>query len=109
MKTFLKWLAAISIVFALIIFVIFIIISSLLDTEPKVVSNSYLHISLSGGIPEYIPPDPIEDFIGGAKLDMKKIRDDLEKAKIDDRINGVLLCIILFLNFEKAIKKYTLI
>ncbi len=91
MKTFLKWLAAISIVFALIIFVIFIIISSLLDTEPKVVSNSYLHISLSGGIPEYIPPDPIEDFIGGAKLDMKKIRDDLEKAKIDDRINGVLL------------------
>lgn len=91
MKTFFKWLAVILSVFIVLIIAVVFMLNSLLDTEPTVASNSYLHINISGRLPEYVPPDPLEDFFGRATLDMKKIRDDLEKAAVDDRINGVIL------------------
>ncbi len=91
MKTFLKWLAVILSVFIILIIAVVFLLNSLLDSEPAVANNSYLHIHISGELPEYVPPDPLEDFFGRASLDMKKIRDDLEKAAVDDRINGVIL------------------
>jgi protease IV len=91
MKSFLKWLAGVLAVFFLIILTFVIFISFLLDTEPKVVDNSYLFMHLNGAIPEYTAPDPIEEALGNFTLDIKRFRENLEKAQVDDRINGVVL------------------
>jgi protease-4 len=48
-------------------------------------------MSIGGSLPEYVAPSPFEEFTGGSGLDIKKIRDNLEKAAVDDRINGVIL------------------
>lgn len=91
MKSFLKWLAGVLVVFFLIIFTFVVVFVSLTDTEPQIVANSYLQINLSGSLDEYMPPDPLEEVLGRSSLDLKKIRDVLEKAQVDERINGVLL------------------
>ncbi len=91
MKAFFKWLAGVFAAFALFIITILIILNIFLDTEPIITDNSYLNIYLSGEIPEYVPPDPLEEALGRKPLDIKKIRDVLEKARVDDRINGVII------------------
>ncbi|HID40023.1 MAG TPA: signal peptide peptidase SppA [Calditrichaeota bacterium] len=91
MKIFLKWLAGVLAVFFLLVVGIFLLISILTDTEPVVHDNTYLHIHLAGTLNEYIPPDPLEEFFGKAALDLKKVRDILEKARVDERIVGVVL------------------
>jgi len=91
MKTFLKWLAGVLVVFLLIIAAGFITISILLDTEPSVPDKGFLYLNLSGALPEYVAPDPLENALGKTRLDMKKVRDNLEKAAVDERIHGVLI------------------
>ncbi|NOG45677.1 MAG: signal peptide peptidase SppA [Calditrichaeota bacterium] len=66
-------------------------IGILSDSEPIIEDNSYLHMSIGGSIPEYVAPSSLEEFTGSSRLDLKKIRDNLEKAAVDDRINGVIL------------------
>ncbi len=90
MKTFLKWFIGIIIVFSLLIFAGYIVLSSLFSNEPVVPSHAYLSIRLSGTLSEYLPPDPISEALGESELDLKKIRDDLEKARIDKRVKGVV-------------------
>ncbi len=91
MKTFLKWLLGILIVVGLILLAGFFIVSSLLSNEPSVPAHAYLSMELSGTLSEFIPGDPVEEAFGQAQMDMKKIRDNLEKAAVDERIHGVLL------------------
>ena len=91
MKSFLKWLAIILTVIFILIFGAVITVSSLMDTEPVVDDNSYLQISLNGSLAEYEAPDPIEEMLGQTHLNMKKVRDVLEKAAVDKRINGIVL------------------
>lgn len=110
MKSFLKWLAGVLAVFALLLLTFFIIISLLIDTTPKVVDNSYLHISLSGSIPEYTAADPLEEALGKVTIDIRRLRDNLEKASVDKRINGVLLELnMLNIGYGKAQELHTLI
>ena len=90
-KGILKWLLGVLAAFALLFFSLFIILLIVTDREPVVVDNSYLHIPLSGSLPEYEAPDPLAKALGRATLDMKQVRDVLEKARVDDRINGVVL------------------
>jgi protease IV len=70
--------------------VVALLIYGLSDTTPDVKSKSTLVISLSGVIPEY---QAKTDFpIGVQKgLDLKTILDDIDKAKKDKRIKGILL------------------
>ncbi len=91
LKGFLKWLAGVFAALVIMFLVAFIAISILTDNEPTVVDNSYLYIPLSGSISEYQTPDPFASALGKTKLDIKKIRDVLEKAQVDERINGVVL------------------
>ena len=91
LKAILKWLAGVFAVFILLFAMVFIFFMVITDDEPVVVDNSYLHISLSGGLSEYQTPDPLEKALGRSALDIKKVRDVLEKATVDERINGVLL------------------
>lgn len=71
-------------------FLLFLLIWGLSDTTPSVQNNSTLVISLSGDIPEYQAEDgfPIK-FDGGYSI--KSILDNIEKAKVDKRIKGILL------------------
>ncbi len=91
MKSFLKWVLILSTVLLIFVFTVIIVLSSLFDTQPQIPSESYLYIPLSGSLEDFIPPDPFETILGKTQLDMKKIRDNLEKAAVDDRIKGVLL------------------
>jgi protease-4 len=91
MKRLIKWIAIICGVFLIMIFLSYWFISSLFDIEPVVYQNSYLQINLGGNIPEYNPSDPLEEYIRGTSLDLKKIRQSLKMAEIDHRIKGVIL------------------
>ena len=91
MKRFLKWVTIILSIFILFIFIAYLFLNALFDTEPDISHNSYLQISLGGSIPEYEPHDAFEEYLRGRRLDMKKIRNSLKLAAIDDRIKGVVL------------------
>jgi protease-4 len=70
--------------------VLFLIIISLSHTTPTVHNNSTLVIALTGEIPEYHSessfPIQLEKSIS-----IKSILDNIEKAKVDKRIKGILL------------------
>ncbi len=91
MKSFFKWFAGVFTALILFVLLIFIIITSLIETEPTIHDPSYLSVSLSGSLPEYTPPDPFAKALGQRSLDLKKVRDVLEKAVVDERIKGVIL------------------
>ncbi|NOZ61872.1 MAG: signal peptide peptidase SppA [Calditrichaeota bacterium] len=77
-------------VFVIFVFVMFLIFKGLSHTKPSVAKNSTLVISLSGDIPEYVPASEFPVAMR-KNISMKVIMDDIEKAKVDDRIKGILL------------------
>ncbi len=93
MKRFLKWLTVILLFFLLVSFGLYLFISVLLDTEPVVNDNSYLLIPLGGNLSEYRPSDPLEDYLSGISIDLRRIRQGLKMAAVDERIVGVVLSI----------------
>jgi protease-4 len=91
MKRFIKWVAIIFGILLIFMFITYLLIDALLDTEPIVSGNSYLQINLWGSLPEYEPPDAFEEYFRGSVLDLNKIRQSIKMAAIDDRINGIIL------------------
>jgi protease-4 len=91
MKRFLIWMAVILGAFFVFIFLAYLFISSLFDTEPMVGSNSYVLMRLGGGIQEYQPPDAMEEYLRGTVIDLKKVRQSLKMAAVDDRIKRIIL------------------
>ena len=91
MKSFLKWFAGVVVVLIILFAGFIFFISYFFSSEVSVYDNSYLHINLSGPLAEYKAPDPMGEALGNVSLDLKKFRECLEKAKVDDRINGILL------------------
>ncbi len=80
-------------VFIIVIFIflgLFLLISSISETKPNIKDNSTLNISLSGDIPEYQihSNTPFEDKL---EESIKSIIDNITKAKVDERIKGILL------------------
>jgi len=91
MKRFFLWFGIIAITLFVFIIVAYIFISALFDTEPYVPDESYLAITISGYLSEYQPPDVIQEQFGGVSLDMRRLRQTLQMAAVDDRIEGVVL------------------
>ncbi len=91
MKRFIKWIAIISGILLILMFITYLLIDTLLDTEPIISGNSYLQINLWGSLSEYEPPDAFEEYFRGSILDLNKIRQSMKMAAIDDRINGIIL------------------
>ena len=91
MRKFLMWFFIILAVFIFIIAMVVIFVSSLFDTEPVIPAHGYLAMQLSGDLPEYRPPDAIEEYFQGSYLDLKKIRQGFKYAAVDKRVAGVLL------------------
>ncbi|MCK5343275.1 MAG: S49 family peptidase, partial [Candidatus Heimdallarchaeota archaeon] len=70
---------------------VYFFISALLDTKPYIPETSYLALNIVGSIPEYKVPDVLEEQISGSQMDLKKIRQTLSMAAVDNRIKGVIL------------------
>jgi protease-4 len=91
MKRFFIWLGIILATVFIFLLGIFLLFSAMLDSEPVVPSQAYLAIPLSGGMSDYQPPDPLEDYVDGRSADLKRVREALRMAALDDRIYGVVL------------------
>jgi protease-4 len=91
MKTFFQVFLAVFISLGIIFVSIFLILSAMTQTSVNVPDHALLYIDLSGDLMEYVAPDPIEEALGRTQLDMRKFRDDLEKAAVDDRIEAVVI------------------
>jgi protease-4 len=48
-------------------------------------------MEIGGALPEYSAPDALQEALGQMTTDMRYIRENLEKARVDKRINGVVL------------------
>jgi len=91
MKRLLTWVAIISGILLILFVIAYLFVSALFDTEPVISQNSYLRINLGGSLPEYNPPDAFAEYFRGTPLDMKKIRQSINMAMVDNRIQGILL------------------
>ena len=58
---------------------------------PTVLSNSFLVLQLSGEVAEVCPPDFPEKFFVGEKLSFSGWMENIRKASVDDRIDGIVL------------------
>lgn len=77
-----------------IIFVIIFLIGGVIISffsQPRIKDNSFLVIDISGDILEDAPEGTIEKLLEGEKITIKNIRENIEKAKVDERIKGVII------------------
>src|SRR5688572_23064225 len=60
--------------------------------RPSVPENSVLVLSVSGGLPDYVPEDEVAKALGiGQQHSFSSLLTQLRKAKIDKRVGGVML------------------
>lgn len=92
-KSFLASCLGIFTSFILLLVAFFIILaSSTSEPLPEVKENSVLTIKMSGSIPAYSVPSPVESYFNpnaANKLSLVTLKENLEKAATDDRIKGV--------------------
>ncbi len=91
MKTLL--LSFLGALLALIFIVLVIVAGVAIKTGggPEVDKGDWLEIDLYGSLPEYDPPaDPMSKLMGKGGQTLTGILDNLEKARVDDRITGVV-------------------
>ncbi|WP_461452930.1 signal peptide peptidase SppA [Mucilaginibacter sp.] len=101
MKQFFKFVLATIVglifTFLIIVFICFlIVVGASSDKGVHVDSNSVLHISFNGTIPERTPNNPLADipFLGlddNKSVGLNDILADIKKAKTDDNIKGIYL------------------
>jgi protease-4 len=92
MKTFFRSFLAslLALVFLLVIFIG--IIAWKTSRKPKIEQHSYLVVDIYGQILEYDPPsDIMSQILGGEPLTLQAILSNLEKASLDERIDGVIM------------------
>lgn len=92
MKAFFRSFLAslLALVFLLVIFIG--IIAWKTSRKPKIEQHSYLVVDIYGQILEYDPPsDIMSQILGGEPLTLQAILNNLEKASLDERIDGVIM------------------
>ncbi|HHM02899.1 MAG TPA: signal peptide peptidase SppA [Caldithrix abyssi] len=97
MKSFFKYLLVLVSGFVILFLMLFLVISSLASTEPVVPDEAYLHISLSGALPDFAPSDPLQELTESRPLSLQSLRDVLEKAAVDERIKAT----VIYFNFPQ--------
>lgn len=87
-RTFFATLLAIVVLVAAVVGVIAIKSSQ----KPKIKDHSYLVVDIYGEILEYDPPGGVMmEVLGGGPETLHRILGNLEKAAVDDRIDGVIM------------------
>lgn len=93
MKAFFRSFFASLLALVVVVLMIVGIIGSKADQKPKIEDHSYLVVDVYGDIIPYYPPDGIiSEIIGGGEPEtVHRILNNLEKAEVDDRIEGVVM------------------
>jgi len=92
MKAFLRSFFASLLAIITIILLIVAIAAVKSSQKTKIHDHSYLKINLQGSLLEYDPPTEFPGgIIGGEPETLQRILDNLEKAALDDRIDGVII------------------
>jgi protease-4 len=87
-RSFFATILAIAVIFVVIVGVVAIKSSQ----KPKIKNHSYLVVDVYGEILEYDPPGGImAEIMGGGPETLHRILGNLEKAAVDDRIEGVVV------------------
>jgi protease-4 len=85
-------LGSLFLLFVLVVVIgIVLIFSALRGREPVVRDNSVLTLKVEGELPDYVPDTLANRIFGNDDLSMTTLLEQLRKAKVDKRINGVLL------------------
>jgi protease-4 len=93
MKAFFRSFFASLLAFLVLILIVAGIIGSKASEKPKIEDQSYLVVDIYGDIGPYYPPDGvIAEILGGGEPEtVHRILSNLEKAEVDDRIEGVVM------------------
>ncbi len=92
MSGFLKNFAASLLALVVLLALVLGLLVAKLDRKADIEKGSWLHLDLYGQVLEYDPPGGILGQVtGGESLTLQKILENLEKAAVDDRIEGVIL------------------
>ncbi len=67
------------------------IVVSKSDSKKKIEDHSWLVVDLYGSIGEYDPPAGLLGAVGGGGETLQRILGNLEKAAVDERIDGVII------------------
>ncbi len=87
-RTFFATMLAIIVLFAVVIGVL----AAKTSQKEKIEDRSWLVLDIYGDIPEYDPPsDPMSQLMGGSPETLQRLLDNLDKARIDERIEGVIM------------------
>ncbi len=93
MKAFFRSFFASLLALVVVVLMIVGIIGSKASQKPKIEDHSYLVVDVYGDIAPYYPPDGIiAEILGGGEPEtVHRILTNLEKAEVDDRIEGVIM------------------
>lgn len=92
MSGFLKQFAATLLALVVLLAAFAALFAMKMNSSTKIEDGSWLHIDLYGQITEYDPPGGVlGEVTGGGGLTLQQILENLEKAEVDDRIEGVIL------------------
>jgi protease-4 len=97
MKDFIKTFFAVLVANVILMALLFIFVAALGASlkegkKPEIKKGSYLVIDIYGEVMEYQPPQTFpESVIGGKPETLHRILGDLEKARADERIAGVIM------------------
>jgi protease-4 len=90
-KSFLRSFFASLLAITVVIVVIVGVIASKTSEKPEIKKGSWLVIDLYGDITEYDPPSSfMGEVIGGKGETLTRVLCNLDKARVDDRIEGVI-------------------
>lgn len=93
MKTFARSFMATVLAMLLILVILVGFLAARMGGSSDIEDHSWLHLDLYGDVLEYYPPGGVMSEItgGGGGLTLQMILENLDKAAVDERIDGVLL------------------
>ncbi len=92
MKAFFRSFFATLLAIVVLVVVIVGVVAIKSSQKPKIKDHSYLVVDIYGEILEYDPPGGVmSEILGGGPETLQRILDNLEKASVDDRIEGVIM------------------
>src|SRR5215471_19730766 len=68
-----------------------LVASALRGNRPSIQDNSVLVLRISGGLPDYVPDDPVRRLLGSPPQSLGGLMAQFRKAKVDKRITAVML------------------
>ncbi len=91
MRVFWKCFFATILAFVVMVLVVAGMVVSQSDGKKKIEDHSYLVVDIYGEIAEYDPPSGVMgEMMGGKPETLQRVLGNLEKAAVDDRIDGVI-------------------